>query len=110
MTRSFTRELGHHQVLGKSVFLYLEVEHSFDDPQDFVIEIYFRELDHTTLNEKKVPVARIDSRSHGSVHLDKLFAENQGKIFRSWSFFEAWEKIQQEWEEYTTKYVRNHGR
>lgn len=102
-----TYQLGRHQ--GETIFLHCTLDNSWENPEKFVLEVYYKELKLPEMEEIKHSIARIDNKSHGGTHLDREFKQEPDKKFRDWSFYSAWEYLEDKWRKFTTEYLRNHG-
>lgn len=86
------------------IFLHSTVNPCWENPEKFVIEIFFKELKLPEMEEEKVTIARIDNKSHGGrTHLDQEFKEDPDKKFRDWGFYEAWGLLEEKWRKFSKK-------
>lgn len=107
ITSKTTYELG--TCKGQLVFLHSNVTPGWDDPEKFVVEIFYKEVEIPSFNEVKHTVARIDNKSHGGEpHMDQEFKTDSPKKFNDWNVYSAWKHMEENWRKYVRRYFRNH--
>ena len=107
ITSKTTYELGTCQ--DHIVFLHCNVTPGWDDPEKFVVELFYKELKLPDFEEEKHAIARIDNKSHGGEpHLDKEFETERSKEFDDWYVYTAWDHLEENWRKYTRRYLSNH--
>lgn len=90
--------------------LYVSAEPDLNDPERFAVTLFFDVL-HGDGSEERHEVARIDNKSHGAVHFDRLFEEGEPKDFGiDWNVHEAAAHLKQNWRKYARRYEKNRGR
>lgn len=103
----YTYELGEFKE--ERIFHHITVIPSWNDPEKFVVEVYYKELMTPEFEEVKHTIVRIDNKSHGDSHMDQLYKEEPDKDFtRDWSAYSAWRHLEKKWRSYANKYFRNH--
>jgi len=96
MTDEFDSELG--WMYDRQYFIYVEVTPSWNDPEKFVVTAFYIKTDPETLEEEKIEICRIDNKSHGFTHMDQEFKEGAPKKEMDVDVYEAWEIIENNWE------------
>ena len=84
-------------------YLYLRAEPGLNDPEEFAA-VVFRD----TADGENVQIARIDTE-HGYTHFDKLYRRDQPKEKVEWGYWEAVEKLMENWRTYAENYEQAHG-
>ncbi|MDY6774352.1 MAG: hypothetical protein SVS85_04075 [Candidatus Nanohaloarchaea archaeon] len=94
--------LGTHK--GRIYIIRGEAEPSFNDIQSFYITVFYRK----TETRENIQIARIDT-SHDETHMDRLFEDPVEKEpLPSTGFWEAYERLKENWEKYARRYEKNH--
>lgn len=80
-------------------------ELGINDVEDFAVATHYNDPEA----DREVQVARIDT-SHGYVHFDKLFREEQPKTLLDIdAYWEAEELLRDDWRRYAKRYETNHS-
>ncbi len=90
---------------GRTYLLIGEADPDFNTPDWFSVSIIYR--DTTTL--ENVEIARIDNKSHGHTHFDRLFEDDNPKEPFNGNFWAACKYLSNNWENYARRYERNNG-
>jgi hypothetical protein len=100
-------ELG--EVLDKKIF-WRPRKPTEDSPKDYSINVFFRTYDMNG-DEEKIDIARVDyKKEHNRVHFDKFYERPPTRDeYIDWDFWEAWNKLEEGWEEIAEKYLERYG-
>lgn len=98
---SFEFELGDY---GERVyFLAARARPDFDAPEEFAVTVYYNDAE----TESNVEIARIDT-AHGQTHFDKLYRRDEPKEPLDIGFWEAIERMEEDWRTYAAGYNRTY--
>jgi hypothetical protein len=103
MDRFYQYPLGEY--FDRTYFLTVSGEPDIDDVDDFAVAIHYND----PAIQREVQIARIDT-THGHVHFDKLFREEQPKApLDIDAYWEAEEVLREDWRRYARRYEENHS-
>jgi hypothetical protein len=89
---------------GRLYFLHGWAEPSEQQPDEFSVNIHYKDAEA----EETIQVARVDT-SHGYTHFDQLYRRDQPKKEVDWGYWEAFEKLSENWRTYAENYEKAHG-
>lgn len=73
----------------------------FDNPQEFAVTVHYNDI----RSETNVEIARVDT-AHGYVHFDRLYRRDEPKEQLDLGFWEAVERLEENWHTYARGYER----
>ena len=96
---TFEYELGEH--VDRTFLLIARAVPGFDDPAEFAVVVHYNDPDRAETEQ----VARIDT-AHGGVHFDRLYRRDEPKDDLDVNFWEAVERLEDNWRTYARGYER----
>lgn len=93
----------------ETIFLHCTAIPSWSDVEEFVVELFYKDLILPDMEKKKETIVRIEDRSHGGPHMDQEFKDSPEKEFDDWSLYSAWEELEENWRKYTRRYFDNYA-
>lgn len=94
-------ELGTYE--GRRYFLGGRAEPTAQRPEQFSVSVYYRDPE----TKSNVEIARVDT-AHGYTHFDQLYRRDENKEPVDWSYWEAIERLLENWRVYAENYERSH--
>jgi hypothetical protein len=98
---TFEFELGEYD--GRVYLFSARSQPDFDTPEEFAVTLYYNDSETAS----NVEIARIDT-AHSHTHLDKLYHRDEPKEPLDDDFWDAIERLEDNWRTYAASYERTH--
>lgn len=96
---TFEYQLGEYE--SRAYFLVARARPDFDDPEEFAVTVKYND----SATGEAIQIARIDT-AHGYTHFDRLYRRDEPKEPLDLDFWEAIERLEENWRTYASSHAR----